>query len=72
MAAKTIKAMELQSRRTWTSPTGERDLKDPDGLASEAQVMALYKRGLLVIAAAKQDKPFTKGEASFAMDTTSK
>ena len=70
--AKSVELMKLETKRTWSKNGVERDLKDPDGYASEGQVMALYKRGLLVIAATPVKTPFTKGQASYVMDVTSR
>jgi len=72
MAATTkVGLLKLESRKTWTRDGREFELKNADGQASEAQVMALYKRGRLAIVA-EPVEVFTKGEASFALDVTSR
>lgn len=67
---RTVELMELESRSTFTKNGREVELKSPEGFASEAQVMVLYKRGLLAIVKPGQVAAFTKGEASFALDAS--
>lgn len=64
----TVTLLELHTARTFVGREGrEVEIKDADGRPSEAQVMALWKKGHLAIVAERVE-PFTKGQASYAMD----
>jgi len=67
-AGPTAELLPLETKTTFVGRRGEEvTIKDPGALASEAQVMVLYKAGVLVVAK-DATTPFTKGQASFVLD----
>lgn len=70
-AAKTVELLPLETRKTFTGSNGrEANLNEPEGRASEKQVMVLYKRGALAVVKATGKPRFNKGQASHALDAT--
>ena len=66
-AAKTVKLLKLGRSTSFIGRGGrEVEMKEPDGPATEGQVMSLYRKGHLVITAEPQDM-FDKAEASWAL-----
>jgi hypothetical protein len=68
VAAKAVKLLPLETKKTFVGRRGDTvEIKDPDGRATEAQVMPLFRAGFLQIVS-EQMTPPTKGEVSFARD----
>jgi len=56
------------SRTTFEKEGRTIELRNPDGMPSDAQLAMLNKAGVLAIVQPGQCQPITKGEASAALD----
>lgn len=61
---------ELGTKYSFVGREGrEVALKDPDGKPSEGQLYALLSKGMLAVVSPGTVTPFTKAQASWALDT---
>lgn len=70
MAAAKVTLLEAGERTTFTKDGREIELRNPEGVPSDAQLAILNKRGALAIVKQGQVAMITKGQASAALDVT--